>query len=295
MNLKNLLGAEGIDVDKQRVLALWHTPKEPKLRRALPRLAAEEPDVFNAFQSTQGATVERDLKRANYIASFIGQESGNALFVGVYEVGETRALTADQFWRIPAFVDMRNKYDMQGFNPEEDGRSSLLWFDLALTSHCAPWKGKLIVKWPTPDIRWFRWVDRTEIAVFAILRESELVPPMPTWDKLVLSWEELSDLPRSWEEALRQWRAIYYIFDISDSKGYVGSACGEHNLLGRWRNYRDSGHGDNRLLRDRAPENFRFTILQTTSLGMQKDEINRLENNWKQRLHTRAPFGLNSN
>jgi hypothetical protein len=69
MNLKDLLPSKRIDVDQQRVLALRHTPKEPRLKRALPRLAAEEPEVFNAYQSTQGSTVERDMKRAKYVTN----------------------------------------------------------------------------------------------------------------------------------------------------------------------------------------------------------------------------------
>ena len=41
-----------------------------------------------------------------------------------------------------------------------------------------------------------------------------------------------ADLARYGSSA--QWRGIYYIFDTSDAKGYVGSAYGEYNPLGRW-------------------------------------------------------------
>ena len=40
-----------------------------------------------------------------------------------------------------------------------------------------------------------------------------------------------------------------YIFDVAIAKGYVGAAYGTDNILGRWLNYADSGHGRNRLLR----------------------------------------------
>jgi hypothetical protein len=45
-----------------------------------------------------------------------------------------------------------------------------------------------------------------------------------------------------------EWRGIYYIFDVSDGKGYVGSAYGNDDLLGRWMNYTSVGHGGNRLI-----------------------------------------------
>ena len=87
----------------------------------------------------------------------------------------------------------------------------------------------------------------------------------------------------------------YLIYDTSDRMGYVGSAYGKGNLLGRWENYGASGHGGNKLLLERQHENFRFTILQRVSPDMETDEVIRIENTWKQRLHTRHPFGLNDN
>jgi hypothetical protein len=109
------------------------------------------------------------------------------------------------------------------------------------------------------------------------------------------TWAALGILPTRWRSALSQWRGIYYIFDRSDGKGYVGSACGETNLLGRWRNYAARGHGGNALLRQRDPENFLFTILQRVSPDMDAAEIVNLESSWKRRLHTRQPYGLNDN
>jgi len=94
---------------------------------------------------------------------------------------------------------------------------------------------------------------------------------------------------------LSQWRGVYYIFDTSDGKGYVGSAYGDKNLLGRWLNYAASGHGDNSLLRERDPQNFRFSILQLVAPVMDPTDVIQLESRWKERLHTRAPYGLNDN
>lgn len=57
-------------------------------------------------------------------------------------------------------------------------------------------------------------------------------------------------------------RAIYYIFDPSDGKGYVGSAYGSENLLQRWLGYAATGHGANPHLKMRDRQNFQFTILE---------------------------------
>jgi hypothetical protein len=293
MNLKDLLLSKNID--PQHVLVLRHRPLEPELNKVLPWLAAERPDVFNAYQQTQTKRVEQAMKNARDVAAFIGHEPGKALFVGLYSVKESKPITPKEYGQIPA-NDVLKSFGHEGFT-EESSRSSILWFDLVLTDFYAHWKGKLIVRWPPLDKNWYRWAYRpnNEMPVLAILEESALDAAMPEWDAIDLTWVELGVLPTQWKSRLSEWRGIYYIFDISDGKGYIGSAYGEYNLLGRWSNYAARGHGGNRLLQQRDPRNFRFTILQRVSPDMEAHDVIRLESSWKQRLHTRKPYGLNDN
>jgi hypothetical protein len=158
------------------------------------------------------------------------------------------------------------------------------------------WKGKLIIDWPPPERSWWRRSHRNEMTVHAILEESALDTAIANWDELDFTWNELKLLSKRWRDKLSEWRGIYFIFDTSDSKGYVGSAYGSNNLFGRWQGYAASGHGGNRLLRKRDPQNFRFTILELVSPTMNADEIIRREGSWKERLHTRKECGgLNDN
>ena len=117
---------------------------------------------------------------------------------------------------------------------------------------------------------------------------------MPPWENIVLTLDELKILPGKWRGALAQWRGIYFIFDVSTGKGYVGSAYGQENILQRWLNYTATGHGGNKLLRACQSENLRFSILQRVSPDLEPDEVIHLEGSWKDRLHTRK-FGLNKN
>jgi hypothetical protein len=292
MNLSILLQGKGID--PQHVLVLRHRPWEPQLNKVLPWLAAERIDLFNAYQQTQREKVERAMTRAGHVASFIGREPGKALFVGLYSVRGSKAISRKQFWEIPANVELK-ALGMNGFT-EESRRSSILWFDLVLTDFYPYWKGKLIVRWPGKERSWWRWAHKpkNEMPVLAILDESAFDAAMPEWDKISLTWEELGVLPARWKSALSQWRGIYFIFDTSDGKGYVGSAYGESNLYGRWVNYAARGHGGNRLLQQRDPRNFRFTILQIVGPVLDAGDVIRLEASWKERLHTRE-HGLNDN
>ena len=294
MNLNDLL--KGKDIDPQHVLVLRHRPHEPELNKVLPWLAAERPDVFNAYQQTQGEKLERvmeAMKGAGYVASFIGREPGKALFVGLYTIAASKPLTYEEFWKVPAFIEMK-AFGMEGWSAKED-RPSVLWFDLVPNDFYAHWKGKLIVGWPPPERSWWRRAHRNEMPVLAVLGDSAFDAAMPEWDAIDFTWEELGVLPTRWKSTLSQWRGIYFIFDTSDQKGYVGAAYGENNLFGRWLGYAATGHGGNRLLRHRDPRTFRFSILQRVSPDMDAGDVIRLEGTWKQRLHTREPYGLNDN
>lgn len=289
MNMNDVFRLAGIEPEK--VIVLRHSPFEPEVRKILPWLAAENPDVFNAYQQTQGEKLESSLQKAAYVASFIGHEPGKALFVGLYAIGKSKPLTHEKYWQVPTYVELK-KFGLRGFT-KESGRASILWFDLKLDESFYPsWKGKLVVGWPAPERSWWRRAHRNNFPVVALLEDSALTSVMPEWNNLVLKWEELHILPKHWKAKLSEWRGIYYIFDMSDAKGYVGSAYGENNLLGRWLNYSASGHGGNKLLRNRNPQDFQFSILERVSPDTNDIGV---EGSWKDRLHSRSPYGLNEN
>ncbi len=199
-------------------------------------------------------------------------------------------MSIEEFWAIPANQQLK-ALGMKGLHEE---RPSTVWFDLNITSFYQRWKGRLILEWPGLERSWYRWAANNVFPVKAILEESALEPKMPSWDKLIVTREELQALLPSWRASLSHWRGIYFIFDVSDGKGYVGSAYGSENLLSRWQYYALTGHGGNKGLRDRAPENLRFSILQRVSPDLAPEDVIQLEASWKERLHTRA-FGLNEN
>jgi hypothetical protein len=291
VNFSDLLKAKGID--PKQVLILRHRPSAPALNALLPTLALERPDVFNAYQQTQVPRTEAAMKKAAYVASFIGMNAREGLFVGLYKVGVRRPLSEKEFWSIRAHQDMK-PFGLAGFTATPH-RQTILWFDLKLTDLYANWKGKLIIDWPPPERSWFRWANRGEFQVKSILPESALATAVPPWDEIVLSYDALKNLPNSWKAVLANWRGIYLIVDTSDRKPYVGAAYGADNIYGRWMNYARGKNGGNKLMQGRDPKNFRFSILQRPSPDITVDEIVVIENKWKQRLHTRHPHGLNGN
>ncbi len=293
MLLNDLLEKRGID--PSRVLVLRHTPSEPMLKRALPWLAIERPELFNAYQQTQTKIIQPAMEKLSgngYVASFIGHETGRALFIGT-----SRPLTYEEYWQIPEYIEMQRNFGMIGFTQDEARRrGNILWFDLEYNAGFYPeWQGKLVIGWPGPEINIMRRAHKNDIPIISIHEESILEPTMPAWDQIALTCNEFRTITASWRQVLSQWPGIYYISDISDSKGYVGSAYGEENLYGRWMVHAAGEHGDAQYLRQRETKNFRFSILQRVSPDMGVEDIVAIENSWKIRLNTRHPYGLNGN
>ncbi len=277
---------EDCGVDPAMTLVLRHRPQEAELRKMLPSLADEQPEVFNSYQQTQLPRTEKQMLQASYVASFIGINSGEAMFVGLYENRGSKRCTKLSRARNPYFRKLSD-YGVVDLDRE------CQWFDLVRLKNLAEYSGKLVIDWPG-EINWSRWASTSKFSVKNILAESALRNSIPVWNELVLNWIELCNLPRSWQQVISQWRGVYYIFDTKRRKGYVGAAYGRENIMGRWSNYTKSGHGNNKELRDLDPRHFRFSILQLVAHDTPPDTVMALEASWKRRLHTRD-FGLNSN
>lgn len=288
LDFRTLLELEGFD--PKEVLVVRHTPIEKSLKRVMPWLVVERPDLFLAYQRIQWSTLENAMTRGKYLASFVAQEAGAATFAGIYRIGEWETLDHDGYCNFPG----NSELEKLGMTGREPSMGDCLAFDLELQDTFAEWIGRLVINWPTPHRLWWRWAKGGSFPVASIEAESRFVRGMPVWHELVLNWSELSSLPTSWRAALGQWRGIYLIYDTMRQASYVGSAYGENNILGRWLAYARTGHGGNVELRRSEPTNLRFSILQRTSPDLEPGEVVALEASWKERLHTRE-FGLNRN
>jgi hypothetical protein len=90
LDFRALLELEGFDLNE--LLIVRHTPVEKSLKRVLPWLVVERPDLFLAYQRIQWSTLEKAMTRGRYLASFVAQETGTATFAGIYRIGEWETL-----------------------------------------------------------------------------------------------------------------------------------------------------------------------------------------------------------
>jgi hypothetical protein len=280
-----------LGLDPLEVLLIRHTPKETKLRRIFPWIAAERPDLFLAWQQVQWPTCEKAMLRARYVAAFVGDAPGLATFAGLSAIAGHRPIDQVGYDTLPGNAELIAR----GMTPwtAKEGEERVA-FELEPVSTDSDWFGRLVINWPPPNQNWFRWAGRNAFRIRYLVEESRFVGAMPAWDELVLTWPELASLPSSWAGDLAQWRGVYLVFDAARDQRYVGSAAGSENLLGRWRDYATSGHGGNVGLRASRPENLHFSILERTSPDLELAAVVERETSWKRRLHTRA-HGLNAN
>ena len=122
----------------------------------------------------------------------------------------------------------------------------------------------------------------------------------PGYDKVNISWGELKRVVEkdTWKTVLQNQKGVYLLTDISNGKKYIGSAYGEHMILGRWIDYVKTGHGGNVGLKsltfDHIKQNFRYSILDIYKSTTEDQIIIDRESWWKEVLQSRK-FGYNEN
>lgn len=243
---------------------------------------------FDLYQSVQKTDIFKDTK---YFVSFTDMEGTKALLFGVYKINgmqkiqqlpdELLIIKEPESWEGIQFY----KYDIERVN---------LLHDL---------EERLVIDWGKSTLSWHQKILDKEVV--EILPKGFL-KPFPGYQDVVLSFDELSkiiqnpDANRQWKMMLSNVYGVYLILDKKDGQQYVGSAYGKEGIWGRWSNYINSKHGNNRILiklLNSEPDRykyFQFSILNVLPNSSMKEQVIQLESIIKDKLGSRA-FGLNAN
>lgn len=293
MRFNLLLSDQGID--PAQVAMILHTPKERELRRWLASLVVDAPDLFEAYQNNHGKRVEATLKSRKFMASFVDDGEGAILFVGLYAVNGWQDRSAAELDADPANRALQARFGTKVFAEaaQSEGRTTWSIFDFIRLPALADLRGRVVIDY-RPTQMYVRLAENLDPEILEVRRKARFAPPVPDWRDFIVTADELKSLHQSWAQALLHWRGVYLIVDERNGARYVGSAYGEDNLLGRWRNHvaREKGVTAELGLRDTSL--FRFSILQLLLHDASADEVSAAENSWKDRLHSRK-WGLNRN
>ncbi len=169
--------------------------------------------------------------------------------------------------------------------------------------------GRIIVRYRRPSRTAYIWGNKyaQNLEVLEIKRERMSIT-FPGYNNAILDHGRLKVVVSlqepSWKSALSNVKGVYLIADISNGKGYVGSATSDGGIWQRWEMYAAIGHGWNVQLYElldvikgkgaKHADNFRYSILGIADSHATVEYIKRRERHWKNVLLTRK-FGYNSN
>lgn len=167
--------------------------------------------------------------------------------------------------------------------------------------------GRVIVRYRRDARASYIWGEKHEnkLEVAEILDSAMSIEPFPGYNRVLLSNADLKVLFRkdepSWKAALSSVGGVYLIVNTINGKPYVGSAYGGCGLWQRWRDYAETGHGENVKLRALFAEhgedyaaNFQYSILEIADLQATQEQVCARESHWKKVLLSRE-FGYNDN
>jgi hypothetical protein len=240
---------------------------------------------LETYQSYQA----KPIFECDYIVAFIGLEGSLARFVGVYQVLGRRA-SRD--------VPVPPEFPYPDFAKEDD-----VYYELRAVPGFEDLKDRIVIEWGKAALAWHQWLSEKEVV--EVLPKG-YVTDFPGYLDFILTFQELSEIienpsaNREWHRMLSGVAGVYLIVDSRTGMQYVGSAYGQEGILGRWKHYVKTVHGDNQKLKEilsldrNAANHFRFSVLQTLPRTLTKNEVIEYEILYKKKLGSRA-FGLNSN
>lgn len=278
LTVKQLFQAEGLDPNAEEIKLVRHVDRPD---RSIRRMVNE--GHFDRYQCEQSLEV-KPFHHCRVILSFIGLENNKAEFYGVYRV---------KSWR--PFKKADQKGLPQWLLQPHNGVRPRIFYDLEEFPDYRSYRGRLIVQWKSTR----GWHQKKDLDIYEIL-PSTVSALFPGYQEVLLGFDQLKAIfadpraHRDWQAALKANAGIYRIVDLSDGKIYIGSAYGSGGLWVRWLNYAKTGHGGNKMLKDREPSKFQWSIVRTLSTTMSPRDVIRIEGLEKEKHGSRA-IGLNSN
>lgn len=243
------------------------------------KLYRSDYDLFLKWQSEQS---DEDMRNVDYLVVFLGEEHCECRFIGVFK----------NFGRLHPTCNGNSVYDIR----ELDGFEIL--------------KDNVVIDWGGSMRKWMQnWTTSKEVKRIEQINNMDGIPPFTRYEDVVLSLPQLRNVveDKDWKSKLESLNCVYLILDKSNGKQYVGvtykdTKDAKNGILGRWTEYAQTGHGNNKRLVDLlknngisyAEQNFQWTILETLPLNVTPKVAIDRETMYKIKFGTRD-HGYNKN
>jgi hypothetical protein len=234
--------------------------------------------LFELYQAGQGIENRKKFD-SPYWAVFIVNFNNETMFAGLYR------------------AKYRGLLEHDTPQPHIEGgiakaNSSDVW-DLTLDEKLNDLIGRLFINWGDGALAWVQYANRQDKPVTE-LRTAFREDVFPGFMNFIEPLSRIDCLPKSWSEALQNTRGVYLLTCPKTKEQYVGSARGNQGFWGRWQNYVQTGHADNKGLKSREPSDYQVSILEVAGSSATDDDILKMEGRWQTKLQS-LEMGLNRN
>ncbi len=259
-------------------------------------------DLYNLYRTDKRKFLEYQSRQSkdvfwgvDYIVSFIGESGTLARFIGVFKVAGSKRETK---------LEEIDEKDLKGKTKLTFGDTHMWYhykYKLIEVGGFEDLKERVIIDWGKGAIKWDQYLyNRKEVVEiqpglhFQIFRDFDFI----------LSFQQLKEIIKNkypdWKRMLSATNAVYLISDTKTGKQYVGSTWGAEGVWGRWSSYANTGHGNNKTLKElwsknkNYADNYSFSILMLLPKTITQEQATQKETLYKKKLGTNS-FGLNNN
>lgn len=236
--------------------------------------------LFKEWQSEQS---DSKMKNVDYLVVFLAEEGCECRFIGVYRNYGPKRATGNRV----------SEYAIE----EVEGFEGL--------------KDKVVIDWGKGTLSWMQnWQSTKNVRRIDQVNTGDDIPYFIRYEDVILSFSQLQKVveDKEWKSKLESLNCVYMILDKETGKQYVGVTYKDmkpgikNGILGRWTEYAQTGHGNNKLLvallEDKgisyAEQNFQWTILETLPLNVTPKVAIDRESLYKKKFGTRE-HGYNEN
>lgn len=236
--------------------------------------------LFKEWQSEQS---DSKMKNVDYLVVFLAEEGCECRFIGVYRNYGPKRATGNGV----------SEYAIE----EVEGFEGL--------------KDKVVIDWGKGTLSWMQnWQSTKNVRRIDQVNTGDDIPYFIRYEDVILSFSQLQKVveDKEWKSKLESLNCVYMILDKETGKQYVGVTYKDmkhgikNGILGRWTEYAQTGHGNNKLLvallEDKgisyAEQNFQWTILETLPLNVTPKVAIDRESLYKKKFGTRE-HGYNEN
>jgi len=236
--------------------------------------------LFKEWQSEQS---DSKMKNVDYLVVFLAEEGCECRFIGVYRNYGPKRATGNGV----------SEYAIE----EVEGFEGL--------------KDKVVIDWGKGTLSWMQnWQSTKNVRRIDQVNTGDDIPYFIRYEDVILSFSQLQKVveDKEWKSKLESLNCVYMILDKETGKQYVGVTYKDmkpgikNGILGRWTEYAETGHGNNKLLVallaekgiSYADQNFQWTILETLPLNVTPKVAIDRESLYKKKFGTRE-HGYNEN